>query len=89
MFIVRIATFYRIHRKGDAVRVRKNLRLLKAGEDRAFVPKETPRPEIPGEELLWMTAPTDENAAAGIIEYTWTPSKPLEPAARPKVRRRN
>jgi hypothetical protein len=75
---------YRVHREAPVpVQVRKNLRLVKAGEHSECAPKQ--RLETPGEDLLWMTAP---NSAAGIIEYTWTPGKPPKPAAQPKLRRR-
>jgi len=68
--------------------VRKKLQLVKPGERGEAVSKETHRAEPVGDDLLWMTVPLDEKSSAWIMEYTWTPSQPAEPAARPKLRRR-
>jgi hypothetical protein len=70
--------------RATPVQMRKNLRLVKPGEQSEPAPK----PEPVGEDMLWMTAPIDDKSTAWIMEYTWTPSNPPEPAARPKLRRR-
>jgi len=70
------------------VQMRKNLRLVKPGEPSEPAPKDAHRPEPAGEDMLWMTASIDDKSTAWIMEYTWTPSDPPEPAVRPKLRRR-